>query len=534
MAAPSHRGSHGGSQPFDLAAAPELDDDGRAARTGNLWTCVAHIITGVIGAGVLALSWSVAQLGWVAGPIAMVLFAGVTYVSGVLLSHCYRSPAAPAAGGGGGSDESSPGKTRRNYTYMDAVRALLGRKHTYVCGTLQYLYLYGIGVAYTLTTAVCLGAIKKSNCYHAHGRGAARCGSDASEQHLFMLLFGVAQLVLSFIPNFHSMAWLSAVAAAMSFTYATIGLGLGLAKTVGDGAIRGSAAGVPVATAAQKTWLVAQAVGDIAFAYPYTIVLLEIQDTLRASPPEGETMRKGNVVGVLATTFFYLCVGCFGYAAFGNAAPGNLLTGFGFYEPYWLVDFANACIILHILGGYQARDREQSTLNSETSEFSSYSELGDRIGSCADVQPADIHGGRQVVRGEVPGERVREQDVPHQDRAGAAEVRAEPAAALLQDGVRGHHHGARRRVPLLQRGAGPAGRAHLLAARHLPPRRDVLRAAPCQGLDADLGHPAGVQRRLLRRRHLRSRRLRRGHHQEEARIGLVPQTGCSPVSPLYS
>jgi hypothetical protein len=49
-----------------------------------------------------------------------------------------------------------------------------------------------------------------------------------------MLLFGAAQLVLSFIPNFHNMAWLSVVAAIMSFTYATIGLGLGLAKTIGN------------------------------------------------------------------------------------------------------------------------------------------------------------------------------------------------------------------------------------------------------------------------------------------------------------
>ncbi|VAH52803.1 unnamed protein product [Triticum turgidum subsp. durum] len=230
--APSHRGG----QPLDLDAAPAapvLDDDGRVARTGNLWTCVAHIITGVIGAGVLALSWSVAQLGWVAGPVAMVCFAAVTYVSAVLLSHCYRSPAQAAAGG---SDlPSSEGdKTRRNYTYMGAVRALLGRKHTYVCGSLQYLYLYGIGVAYTITTATCLGAIKKANCYHDHGRGASRCTSDDREQHLFMLLFGVAQLVLSFIPNFHSMAWLSVVAAVMSFTYSTIGLGLGLSKTIGS------------------------------------------------------------------------------------------------------------------------------------------------------------------------------------------------------------------------------------------------------------------------------------------------------------
>jgi hypothetical protein len=161
-----------------------------------------------------------------------------------------------------------------------------------------------------------------------------------------------------------------------------------------NGAIRGSVAGVPMSTAPQKVWRVAQAIGDIAFAYPYTIVLLEIQvyyyyyttlqpsspffsssqsfriiyfikkknscnslncmqDTLKSPPPESETMQKGNVLAVLATTFFYLAVGCFGYAAFGNAAPGNLLTGFGFYEPYWLIDFANACIVLHLLGGYQ-------------------------------------------------------------------------------------------------------------------------------------------------------------------------------------
>ncbi|PSR96428.1 Amino acid permease [Actinidia chinensis var. chinensis] len=33
--------------------------------------------------------------------------------------------------------------------------------------------------------------------------------------------------------------------------------------------------------------------------------------------------------------------------------PGNLLTGFRFYKPYWLIDFANACIVIHLVGGYQ-------------------------------------------------------------------------------------------------------------------------------------------------------------------------------------
>ena len=33
--------------------------------------------------------------------------------------------------------------------------------------------------------------------------------------------------------------------------------------------------------------------------------------------------------------------------------PGNLLTGFGFFEPYWLVVMANLAIVIHLFGGYQ-------------------------------------------------------------------------------------------------------------------------------------------------------------------------------------
>ncbi|GJY69003.1 amino acid permease 3-like protein [Tanacetum coccineum] len=37
----------------------------------------------------------------------------------------------------------------------------------------------------------------------------------------------------------------------------------------------------------------------------------------------------------------------------GDMAPGNLLTGFGFYNPYWLVDIANCAIVIHLMGAYQ-------------------------------------------------------------------------------------------------------------------------------------------------------------------------------------
>ena len=64
-------------------------------------------------------------------------------------------------------------------------------------------------------------------------------------------------------------------------------------------------------------------------------------------------MKKATLLGVGTTTLFYMLSGCIGYAAFGDDAPGNLLTGFGFYNPYWLIDFANVCIVVHLVGAYQ-------------------------------------------------------------------------------------------------------------------------------------------------------------------------------------
>ncbi|XP_021826794.1 probable amino acid permease 7 isoform X2 [Prunus avium] len=322
--------------PLELANNGSCDDDGHPLRTGTLWSGVAHIITAVIGCGVLSLAWSTSQLGWIGGPVALLFFAIVTYVSSFLLSDCYRSP--------------DPVTGTRNKCYMDAVKVNLNsRKQSWFCGFLLYFSMYGTGIAYVITTATSMRAIQRSNCYHKEGHQAS-CEYGKS---LYMLLFGLVQIVVSQIPDFHNMEWLSIIAAIMSFTYAFIGLGLGFAKIIENGRIQGSLGGVPTSNVADKLWLAFQALGDIAFAYPYSIILLEIQDTLKSPPAENKTMKKASMVAIFVTTFFYLCCGCFGYAAFGDDTPGNLLTGFGFYEPYWLIDFANACIVLHLVGGYQ-------------------------------------------------------------------------------------------------------------------------------------------------------------------------------------
>ncbi|OMP06979.1 Amino acid transporter, transmembrane [Corchorus olitorius] len=305
-------------------------------RTGNIWTAVAHIITGVIGAGVLSLAWSMAQLGWIAGPLAMLLFASVTLISTFLLSNCYTTPH-PELG------------LIRNRSYTDAVNITLGSTNAWVCSLFVQVGLYGMGIAYTITSGISMRAIQKSNCYHQQGHDAPCHYQDI----YYMLAFGAVQLLLSQIPDFHNIHWLSVLAAIMSFAYSFIGFALGIAKVIGNGYVKGSIRGISTYSSAEKVWLVSQALGDIAFAYPYSLILIEIQDTLNSPPPGTKTMKKASIIAISATTFFYLCCGGLGYAAFGDETPGNLLTGFGFYEPYWLIDVANACIVIHLIGGYQ-------------------------------------------------------------------------------------------------------------------------------------------------------------------------------------
>ena len=150
------------------------------------------------------------------------------------------------------------------------------------------------------------------------------------------------------------------------------------------GSLTGISIGADVSST-QKIWHSLQAFGDIAFAYSFSNILIEIQvrksllrsaqisstvialylikaalfqfffqDTIRAPPPsEAKVMQKATRLSVATTTIFYMLCGCMGYAAFGDNAPDNLLTGFGFYEPFWLLDVANIAIVVHLVGAYQ-------------------------------------------------------------------------------------------------------------------------------------------------------------------------------------
>ncbi|THF96651.1 hypothetical protein TEA_012064 [Camellia sinensis var. sinensis] len=250
-----------------------FDDDGRPKRTGSVVTASAHIITAVIGSGVLSLAWAIAQLGWVAGPAVLMAFSFITYFTSTLLADCYRSP--------------DPVTGTRNYTYMDVVEIsningfgsfvfFSGGIQVKLCGIAQYGNLIGVTIGYTITASISMVAVNRSNCFHKYGHHV-KCSTS---NYPFMIIFAIIQIILSQIPNFHKLSWLSILAAVMSFAYSSIGVGLSIAKVAGGAHARTSLTGVTVGvdvSASEKVWRSFQAIGDIAFAYAYSTVLIEIQ-----------------------------------------------------------------------------------------------------------------------------------------------------------------------------------------------------------------------------------------------------------------
>ncbi|AET00870.1 putative amino acid transporter, transmembrane domain-containing protein [Medicago truncatula] len=305
-------------------------------RTGTLWTAVAHIVTGVIGSGVLSLPWSIAQLGWIVGPFSILLIASSTLYSAFLLCNTYRSP----------NPEYGP---HRSASYLDVVNFNLGTGNGRLCGFLVNICIYGFGIAFVITTAISLRAIQISISQHNKENETPSEFADA----YYMLIFGIVQIALSQIPNLHDIHWLSVVAAITSFGYCFIGMGLSIMQIIENGYAKGSIEGISTSSGTEKLWLVSQALGDVSFSYPFSTIMMEIQDTLKTPPPENQTMKKASTISVAITTFFYLVCGWAGYAAFGDNTPGNLLTGFGSSKFYWLVGFAHACIVVHLVGSYQ-------------------------------------------------------------------------------------------------------------------------------------------------------------------------------------
>lgn len=288
-------------------------------KSGTLWTAVAHVFCAVVGAGVLGLPNSVAWLGWVAGPLCIIAFFSISLWSSIMLAGMYRIGRIEFA------------------RYSHLVDHVLGRKGSIALATFQMLFLVLTCIAYSITGAAAMQTI------------ARYFGSEPNKEWQLVLLMGAIELFFSQLPSLEDIWWVSALGTASSLLYVFIALILGL---IYSGNHLGSVGGRAGSSTSQKIFGVFSSLGNIAFAFGFAQVLLEIQDTLRQPPDAQKTMKKASIIAVTGAFGFYFATSVACYSALGNSVAGEVLDGFE-QAPNWVLVVANFAIVIHMIMAWQ-------------------------------------------------------------------------------------------------------------------------------------------------------------------------------------
>ncbi|WVZ95265.1 hypothetical protein U9M48_041055 [Paspalum notatum var. saurae] len=294
-----------------------------ARRNAKWWYSAFHNVTAMVGAGVLALPYSMSELGWGAGVAVLLLSWVITLYTLWQMVEMH---------------EMVPGRRFDRYHEL-GQHAFGDRVGLWIVVPQQLVVEVGLNIVYMVTAGQSLQKFHDlvcSNCKHIN-------------VIYFIMIFASAQFLLSQLPNFHSISSVSLVAAVMSLSYSTIAWVASATKGKEahvDYHLRGT-------TPADKVFDFFGALGSVAFAYAGHNVVLEIQATIPSTPekPSKKPMWKGVVVAYIIIAACYFPAAIIGYWAFGNSVDGNILITLK--KPTWLIAIANMMVVVHLIGGYQ-------------------------------------------------------------------------------------------------------------------------------------------------------------------------------------
>lgn len=275
----------------------------------------------MLGAGVLTLPWATSWLGWAAGPLLIAIFYCSTLICSRLLSATVEVNGV------------------RHPTYRAVVLHVLGKRWSRVLFAFQFSLLVLASISYTIAAGESGRAVLEVTGVWEPGHAAWPV----------IVVFGGVQLVLSQMPNLES-TWISStVGALMSFCYSVIALGLCISHA---GNKHGTVGGISNVSTHDKIFGIFNALGDVAFAYNFAPLLVEIQDTIRTPPSSDKVMKKALTISMSMAFFFYLTIAITGYLAFGNNVTGSILSQPGI-GPTWVIVLANVMVFVHMFSAVQ-------------------------------------------------------------------------------------------------------------------------------------------------------------------------------------
>ncbi|KAL1553323.1 Lysine histidine transporter 1 [Salvia divinorum] len=295
-----------------------------SSRTAKWWFSAFHNVTAIVGAGVLALPYAMAQLGWGPGVTVLVVSWIVTLYSLWQMVEMH---------------EMVDGK--RFDRYHELGQHAFGQKlGVWIVVPAQLTVLVGLNTVYLITGGQSLAKFHDLVCRDCHGH--------ITTTH-FILIFASVHFVLSQLPSLNSISGVSLAAAVMSISYSTVAW----AASVDKGVQPGVQYGYKSSTTSGTIFNFFNALGSIAFAYGGHNVIMEIQATMPSTPlrPSKKPMWKGAVVSYVVVALCYFPVAIIGYWKFGNEVDENILITL--HRPRWLIAMANMFVVIHLIGGYQ-------------------------------------------------------------------------------------------------------------------------------------------------------------------------------------
>ncbi|XP_028807970.1 GABA transporter 1-like isoform X2 [Neltuma alba] len=204
---------------------------------------------------------------------------------------------------------------------------------------LHIVFLQVASLGNNIAIQIAAGSSLKAVYKHYHEAGTLTL------QH-FIVFFGVFELVLSQLPDIHSLRWVNALC-----TFSTIGFAattIGVTIYNGKKSDRKSVSYSLQGSSASKFFKAINALGVIAFSFG-DAMLPEIQNTVRE--PAKKNMYKGISAAYSVIILSYWQLAFFGYWAFGSAVQPYILASLS--KPEWTVIMANLFAAIQISGCFQ-------------------------------------------------------------------------------------------------------------------------------------------------------------------------------------
>uniref|UniRef100_A0A0E0M7N4 Amino acid transporter transmembrane domain-containing protein n=1 Tax=Oryza punctata TaxID=4537 RepID=A0A0E0M7N4_ORYPU len=279
-----------------------------------------HVATTIATPAAYApLPFALASLGWPLGVCSLVIGTLVTWCSSLVVASLWQW------------------NGDKHTSYRLLAKSIFGPWGYWYVSFFQQVASIGNNIAIQIAAGSSLKAVYKH--YHTADDGAMTLQQ-------FIILFGTFELLLSQLPDIHSLRWVNAACTASTVGFAGTAIGV----TIYDGhridrkevdySLQGSAA--------SKIFRAFNALGTIAFSFG-DAMLPEIQSSLRE--PVRMNMYKGVSTAYSIIVMSYWTLAFSGYWAFGSGVQPYILSSLT--VPRWTTVMANLFAVIQITGCFQ-------------------------------------------------------------------------------------------------------------------------------------------------------------------------------------